>query len=119
MIPTPTVGLVFSGPATIRQAEQLAARLLQALAEADRIEIDCSAVTEIDITFIQLILSAGLSAANAGKALLLSAPPTGALLAVLTLCGAHTGSQQLSGFRGAPRDVRNRRSRRDFPNRGA
>jgi ABC-type transporter Mla MlaB component len=93
MASTPTVVIGFSGAATIRQAEDIAERLKQALASSDRIEVDCAGLTEVDTTFIQLILSARKSAEVAGKALTLSAPAGGVLLDALTICGAQHGAR--------------------------
>ena len=91
MTNAPTVVIGFFGAATIRQADDIAERLKQALATSDRIEIDCTEVTEVDVTFMQLILSARKSAEAAGKALTLSAPASGALLDAVTICGAQDG----------------------------
>ena len=87
----PTVVIGFSGAATIRQADEIAERLKQALASSDRVEIDCGEVTEVDLTFLQLILSARKSAEATGKVLSLSAPACGALLEAVTVCGAQDG----------------------------
>ena len=91
MTSTPTVVIGFSGEATIRQANEIAERLKHALASSDRIEIDCSGVTEADITFIQLVTSAYNTACARGKVLELSAPVQGALLEAITLGGAQNG----------------------------
>lgn len=91
MASAPTVVIGFSGAATIRHADDIAERLKQALASSDRIEVDCSGVTEVDIAFIQLILAARKSAEAAGKMLALSAPAGGPLLEALTICGTQDG----------------------------
>lgn len=83
----PNVVIGFSGAATIRQADDTAQRLIQALDQHDRIEVDCTAVTEADFSFIQLLIAARKSADASGKSLVLSAPATGALLEALTICG--------------------------------
>jgi ABC-type transporter Mla MlaB component len=92
MASAPIVVIGFSGAATIRQADDIAERLRQALASSDRLEVDCSGVTEADVSFIQLLLSARKSAEASNKALTLSAPASGPLLEVLTICGAHEGT---------------------------
>ncbi|MDO8608639.1 MAG: STAS domain-containing protein [Phaeospirillum sp.] len=91
MASAPTVVIDFSGAATIRHADEIAGRLKQALSSSDRIEVDCTAVTEVDIAFIQLILAARKTAEAAGKTLTLSAPAVGALLEALTICGTQDG----------------------------
>ena len=93
MASAPIVVLGFSGAATIREADEMAVRLKQALASSDRIEVDCSGVTEVDLAFLQLILAARKSAEAVGKQLCLSAPAGGVLLEALTVCGAHDGSR--------------------------
>ncbi|EME69554.1 sulfate transporter/anti sigma-factor antagonist sTAs [Paramagnetospirillum caucaseum] len=93
MARAPTVVIGFTGAATIRQADDIARQLKQALESSDRIEVDCSGLTEVDVAFIQLILAACKSAEAAGKVLSLSAPAGGALLEILTICGAQDGSR--------------------------
>lgn len=91
MTSTPTVVIGFSGEATIRQANDIAERLKHALASSDRVEIDCSGITEADITFIQLMISAHQTASAAGKIVELSAPARGPLLEIVTICGVENG----------------------------
>lgn len=79
----------FSEAATIRQADHIADRLGQALSQSDHIEIDCSALTEVDFAFIQLLIAAQKSAHAAGKRLELSKPAQGALLEALNVIGLH------------------------------
>jgi len=90
----PTVVIGFSGTVTIRHVEETAERLRQALASSDRIEVDCSALTEVDFSFIQLIIAAQKSAATAGKTLTMSAPAQGPLLAALTVIGIDDSSRR-------------------------
>ena len=91
MTGTPTVVIGFSGAATIRHAEEFAERLKQALDSADRVEVDCTGVTEVDITFMQLLLSACKSAGARGQTVSLSTPASGALLEAVIICGAQEG----------------------------
>ncbi len=94
MAQAPTVLIGFSGPATIRKADEIADRLKRTLTTSDRIEIDCSELEEVDVTFIQLIAAARKSAAAAGKHMVLSAPAEGCLLEALNRAGIQpTGSQ--------------------------
>lgn len=90
----PTIVLGFSGSATLRQADDLADRLKEALSAGDRIDIDCGGLEEVDVSFIQLLIAARKSALASGKDLTLSAPAGGCLLAALTAAGlASAGSQ--------------------------
>lgn len=86
-----TVVLGFSGALTIREAEEVYARLRDALRSSERIEIDCAGVTEADITFIQLILAARLSAAAAAKTLTLTGPAQGVMRDALAVAGLLDG----------------------------
>ncbi|MDB5600428.1 MAG: hypothetical protein JWN71_2472 [Xanthobacteraceae bacterium] len=75
------------GPLTVRTATQIHARLLEAIRSQPSISIDCSAATEVDLSFIQLVLAARNSAEAAGKSLSLAAPASGALLERLSQAG--------------------------------
>ena len=75
--------LKFSGPLTVRAAKQIRARLTDALRQYPAVTIDCSGATEVDLSFIQLILSARKSASAAAKTLSLAQPADGALLEAL------------------------------------
>ena len=71
--------LAFVDTATIRDMPRIHAVLCDALSANQELTIDCAAVTEIDLSFIQLILSARKSAAAAGKRIAVI-PPDGTLL---------------------------------------
>lgn len=73
--------IAFAGELTIRNAEQMHARFLDAVHRFQAITVDCAAATDIDLSFIQLVLAARKSAEAAGK-LLSIAPASAALLAV-------------------------------------
>ena len=66
--------LAFSGEQTIRNCTEARDRLLAALAESDAIDIDCRSVTEVDLSFVQIIFAARRSADATGRRLRLSAP---------------------------------------------
>jgi anti-anti-sigma regulatory factor len=87
--------LRLEGTLTIRSIEEVHARLLAIMREHPAIVIDCSAATEIDLSFIQLLVAARRSGGASGRAVTLAQPPAGALLAALTrggLLGPHTGT---------------------------
>ncbi|MDJ0391607.1 STAS domain-containing protein [Roseomonas sp. E05] len=59
--------LVLSGALLLREAEDLHARLLHAVQVQPRLELDLAAVTEADLSALQLLLAAGRSAKRSGK----------------------------------------------------
>ena len=79
--------LALDGPATVRTAAALQASLRDAIRQHNHIEIDCTGVTEADLTLIQLLLAARKSAERDGKQLTLSAPADGTLREVLEIAG--------------------------------
>lgn len=83
----------FDGPATVRKADALHAKLSEALSQSDQIEIDTTATTEVDLSFVQLVLAARKSALAAGKRLTLSAPADGAMRDTLVLGGFLTTAE--------------------------
>jgi hypothetical protein len=72
---------------TVREAEQIHARLLEAVRDQQAVILDCGAATEIDLSFVQLVLSARKSALAAGKSLAVVPPPGGLLSDVLRRAG--------------------------------
>ena len=58
-------------------------RVMAALQANQAVEIDCRDATDIDLTFVQLLLAARRSAASQGRSLTLAGPAEGALLAAL------------------------------------
>lgn len=83
--------LVLDGPATVRDADALHAKLTDILQHHSEIEIDCAGVTEVDISLIQLLLAARKSALRAGKSVVLAAPAAGALREALSRGGFFPG----------------------------
>jgi ABC-type transporter Mla MlaB component len=79
--------LKFSGPLTVRVAKQIRTRIIEALRQFPSVTIDCSGATEVDLSFIQLVLSARKSAAASAKILSLAPPADGALLEALRQAG--------------------------------
>jgi anti-anti-sigma regulatory factor len=75
--------VLFDGALTVRTVASARTSLLEALADHPALLVDCGAADTVDLTFIQLLLAARLSAHLAGKRLALAAPPRGALLAAL------------------------------------
>ncbi|MEW5726301.1 MAG: STAS domain-containing protein [Pseudomonadota bacterium] len=75
--------IVFEGEQTIRTVAAAADRLKDGLAGGGAVEIDCRAVTEADLTFVQVLLAARKASARRGIGLALAAPADGPLLACL------------------------------------
>jgi anti-anti-sigma regulatory factor len=80
----PTVTL--SGSLTVAEAESIRATLLKAM-DAGDVVVDCSAATEVDLSFVQLLIAAQRAAALQGGSLRLAAPASGALLETLLRAG--------------------------------
>ncbi len=79
-----------SGPRTLRNAEETRSLLMEALQRPSPIGLDCSAVAEADLSFVQLLLSARKSAEAAGKTLTLSHPASAPLLKAASKAGFAT-----------------------------
>lgn len=90
-----------SGAQTIREAEGTLLALRDALAAEQSVTLDCEAVEEADLAFLQLILAARKSARQAGKSLALTAPAAGALLAALDSAGIRPEGDYHFWFEGA------------------
>jgi hypothetical protein len=75
--------LKFAGPATIRQAADVWARLCEVAPAHKQIKLDLDEVTACDLIFVQLIESARRTWAAAGGEVRLSAPANPALRDVL------------------------------------
>jgi ABC-type transporter Mla MlaB component len=89
--------LLLHGAMTLREVDAVRSRLLEAMSVNDTIEIDCSAVTGADVSFIQCLIAARRTAAATGKRLSLAAPAQGALLDALVRGGFLYSSPDGSG----------------------
>ena len=81
------VVVTFTGSLTVRNCEQIKRQLLDGLAGADGMRIDCAGVAEVDVSFVQLLLGARRSAERAGKRLAMAHPVDGPLLVLLRSAG--------------------------------
>jgi ABC-type transporter Mla MlaB component len=80
--------LMLEGALTMRTVETVRATLREAIAPlAAPLAIDCSAATEIDLTFVQLLVATRVSAQRLGGTVSLAPAPDGALLDTLTRGG--------------------------------
>ena len=102
------IQLVLDGALTMRTVETVRATLRAAIeppldTAPDAIApaavgIDCSAATEIDLTFIQLLIAARISTSAAGPPLRLTPEPDGTLLDTLNRGGFHVVPEAGGGF---------------------
>src|SRR5271170_4914271 len=89
--------LVLEGALTMRTVETVRAKLREAIAPTAAatdgnglippLAINCSAATEIDLTFVQLLVATRVSAGRLGGTVSLVSAPDGALLDTLTRGG--------------------------------
>jgi anti-anti-sigma regulatory factor len=92
--PQPNEPLSLTGALTLQAVEAIQASLMR-LSDRDHLAIDCRAATEVDVSVVQLILSARDSARQAGRSVTLTHPAEGALLDTLQRGGfLTTGAQQ-------------------------
>ena len=92
-----TALLALDGAQTVRTIDAAHRDLVAALAEHATVTVDCSAVTEVDLSLIQLLLAARVSARLAGKTLGLTAPANAALRAALVQGGLLAGDAGATG----------------------
>jgi ABC-type transporter Mla MlaB component len=71
--------LLLDGACTLRTVDDTYARLSEMSARHAVLEIDCSGVDEVDLSFIQLLLAARSSARRSGRTVRLAQSASGAL----------------------------------------
>ncbi|MHB8887165.1 MAG: STAS domain-containing protein, partial [Methylovirgula sp.] len=76
-----------AGNLTIASAKETRTTISTALYNSNSVVIDCSSATDVDITFIQLLISTQRTAAAMEKDVSLVAPVDGALAAALARTG--------------------------------
>ncbi len=91
----------FSGSQTIRESEDAAQILRQALNDYSAILLDCEEIEEADLTFLQLVIAGRRSARRDGKDFSLTATARGPLLAALDRAGIRPEGEHLFWFEGA------------------
>lgn len=84
--------LSVDGPHTLANANDVRASLISALQASNLVVLECGNLKDVDLSFVQCLLSARRSAAEQGKTLSLAAPAAGTLREVL----------QRGGFLSAP-----------------
>ncbi|HET6605970.1 MAG TPA: STAS domain-containing protein [Rhodopila sp.] len=91
--PKPNQPLMLTGALTLQAVEAIHASLMR-LSDRDHLAIDCRAATEVDLSVVQLILSARTSARQTGRSVTLAYPAEGALLDTLKRGGFLTPGVQ-------------------------
>ncbi len=84
--------LVLEGALTMQTVDTVRATLREAIealsdTPATGVVVDCAAATDIDLTFIQLLIASRTSADRLGKSVAVANPPEGALLDTLARGG--------------------------------
>ena len=92
-----TVQIVLDGPRTLRTATETCTSLLEALTLHPAVSIDCTAATDIDLSFIQLLVAARNTAGQASRTVTLAENPDGVLLAALSRAGLRSVKLALPG----------------------
>jgi anti-anti-sigma regulatory factor len=76
-----------TGDVGLRTCDATHAALTAALATHDEVVVDCTEARDVDVGFVQMLISARRTADASGQRLRLSAPADGALLEVLVRGG--------------------------------
>ena len=71
--------LSFDGALSLADANNVRTSLIAALQAHDLVVLECNALREVDLSFIQCVLAARRSAVDQGKSLALAAPADGSL----------------------------------------
>jgi ABC-type transporter Mla MlaB component len=79
--------VTFGGALTVRHADQIHESFVDALRQSRHVVVDCAQASQVDLSFVQLVLSARRTAEAAGKRLSLAEPAAGDLLDVLRRAG--------------------------------
>lgn len=86
------VTLALQGSLTVNRIDQIHADVLAGLSSHQEIVLDCDSAEEVDITFLQLLISANHTAEELGKTVRLRSSPQGVLAEALARCGFTTSS---------------------------
>jgi hypothetical protein len=87
---------------TIRDAGDFAARVREACAGGSDIALDCGALEEVDLSFLQIVVAARAELGAAGRTLGLTAPTDGPLAALLQRAGFADPADIPSWLKGTP-----------------
>jgi ABC-type transporter Mla MlaB component len=78
---------VLDGALTVRGIEDARSKLLEMIKRHSVVEVDCSSATDVDLSFIQLLLAARVSARQSAKTIQLAHPAAGPLQSALVRGG--------------------------------
>lgn len=84
---SPTFTLPLSGSLTTPNSDETRAAVMEALGGHASVVLDCAGATETDLAFVQILIAASRSAAQAQKRIALKSPPEGVLAEALRRCG--------------------------------
>ena len=79
--------ILIEGDCTVARAEELRATLIESLASGERLELDCSGITSMDLTFCQLIHSLKQTCAERNVELVLIGQLPESQSGLALLCG--------------------------------
>lgn len=82
-----TVSVEVAPSITVRSAAVFRQHLLEALEADDQIELDVTDVSDVDLSFVQMLHAAREQARRSGKTVRLSAPAGDAIVALLDRAG--------------------------------
>ena len=66
-----SIRLSLEGELTIKRATEIRELLLESLSRSQRVEVELGEVTDVDLSYLQLMCSAHRSASESGKSLIL------------------------------------------------
>lgn len=81
------VQLVVDGARGVATVEETLATVREAMAGSAPVAVDCTELTSVDLTFVQLLLAAGRSAKAAGRDITVKAKKEGPLYSALAAGG--------------------------------
>ena len=76
-----------AGSLTTPRAQATHATIVAALSDHDCVAIDCAGASEMDVSFVQLLVAAHRYALRRGKTVALASPPSGLVAETLLRCG--------------------------------
>ncbi|HYN37716.1 MAG TPA: STAS domain-containing protein [Rhodospirillales bacterium] len=84
---SPALVVRFEGALTVREAHSIRDALSAALHSGNAVIVDCRDAADVDLSFVQMLIAARLSAAAHRTSFALAAPAEGPLLRVLNRAG--------------------------------
>ena len=94
--PSAVTYLKLSGRLTTPTSDDTHRAMQKALEEREKLVLDCSGASEVDVSFLQLLVAAQRAAERSHKTIAFSAPPQGVLADALLRCGFATPKAAVS-----------------------